>query len=171
MSPRERRLFSDMRLMEQLADRGELAFRADGSPAERYEVMFSVPGLGRNKAGELAVRRLHRCEIYLHRDYPRRPPVVTWLTPVFHPNLLSPERNGGVCIGSWSPSESLADLCLRLRDLASYRSLNAYDALDTEAGAWVRRHDIRAGADVEEIVQLPLEEEMHITVGKEGLAL
>ena len=56
------------------------------------------------------------------------------MTPVFHPNLLGPERNGGVCIGHWSASESLADLVSRLLDLVTFRSVNPHDALDVEAG-------------------------------------
>ena len=87
--------------------------------------MLNGPGLALSGDGQLTVRNLHRCDVYLHLDYPRRPPVVTWLTPIFHPNILGPERNGGVCIGSWSAAESLADLCVRLRDLVTYRSVNA----------------------------------------------
>jgi len=156
VTPRHRRLVSDLRLMEELAIAGELAFRAEGSPPETFHVMFTVPGLALDREGRLVIRNLHRCTLYLHRDYPRRPPVVTWLTPVFHPNLLPPDRNGGVCIGSWSAAESLADLCLRLRDLVSYRVLNPNDALDQEAGAWASLHEVQPGADLGELVELPL---------------
>jgi hypothetical protein len=149
-------LLSDLRQMDELASGGELVFRAEGSPPETYHVMFNVPGLARASDGALVVRALHRCTLYLHRDYPRRPPVVTWLTPVFHPNLLSPERNGGVCIGNWSASESIADLCQRLRDLVSYRSLNAHDALDQEAGAWATANAVQAGTPVSELALLPV---------------
>ncbi len=146
-SPRDRRLLSDLRQMEQLADAGTLAFRSEGHPPERYRVLLTGPGLAR-EGDRLVVRELHRFEAYLHRDYPRKPPVVTWLTPVFHPNVLGPEHHGGVCIGSWSAAESLADLCVRLRDLITYRALNADDALDQEAGAWAREHAVRPGSDV-----------------------
>lgn len=152
--PRIRRLLSDLRQMEDLAERGVLTFRTEGVPAEVYHVALAVEGLARRDAA-LAVRGLHRFDAYLHRDYPRRPPVVVWQTPVFHPNLLGPERNGGVCIGSWSAAESLADLCLRLRDLASYRSLNPHDALDRDAAAWALAHAVTPGADVRELAGLP----------------
>jgi ubiquitin-protein ligase len=157
MTPRERRLLSDLRQMDELAAAGEVVYRAEGSPPETYHVMFNVPGLARDAEGALVMRGLHRCTLYLHRDYPRRPPVVTWLTPVFHPNLLPPERNGGVCIGSWSASESLADLCRRLRDLVSYRALNARDALDQDAGAWAKANSIRPGSAVADLVLLPFQ--------------
>src|SRR5271154_3490685 len=141
MTPRERRLLSDLRQMEQLAAQGVIVFRAEGSPPETYHVMFNVPGAARDADDRLAARSLHRCTLYLHRDYPRRPPVVAWSTPVFHPNLLPPERNGGVCIGSWSAAESLSDLCVRLRNLVAYRSVNPADALNREAGEWATRHE------------------------------
>lgn len=168
MTPRERRLLSDLRQMEELASSDEIAFRAEGSPPEKYEVMLSVPGLARNKDGQLVVRRLHRCALYLHRDYPRRPPVVTWLTPVFHPNLLPPNRNGGVCIGSWSAAESLADLCIRLRDLVSYRSLNFHDALDAEAGLWAEQNNVRPGSDPEALVNLPVHAQVRVLSSAAG---
>jgi ubiquitin-protein ligase len=165
MTPRDRRLLSDLRQMEALAAQGEIAFRAEGSPPEGYEVMFSVPGLALNSEGHLVVRRLHRCRFYLHRDYPRRPPVITWLTPVFHPNLLPPQRNGGVCIGSWSAAESLADLCVRLRDLVSYRAFNSRDALDKEAGYWVEQHGIEPGSDLESLKALEIGDNVRIVPG------
>lgn len=151
MSPRERRLRADLQQMNELSDSGRVNFHCDGDPPEDYEVMFSEPGLVLTEDGSLSVRNLHRAHIYLHLDYPRRPPVVTWLTPVFHPNLLSPDQHGGVCIGAWSASESLADLCLRLADLVSYRSFNIDDALNPRAAEWVRESAFEPGTPIEEL--------------------
>jgi hypothetical protein len=89
-----------------------VSFRTEGDPPDVYHLLIATPGLVRDGAGGLTTRRVHRCVAYLHLDYPRRPPVITWLTPVLHPNILPPERNGGVCIGAWSAGESLADLSL-----------------------------------------------------------
>lgn len=155
MAPRDRRLLSDLRAMEELAGRGALTFRTEGNPPQVYHVMLSAPGLA--LSGEaLAARNLHRFDAYLHREYPRRPPIVTWLTPIFHPNILGPDRNGGVCIGSWSSSESLADLCLRIDSLVRYRSFNAGDALNRTAADWTRENGIRPGASVAELAALPV---------------
>ncbi len=157
MSPRDRRLMSDLRQMEELALTGGFSFRTEGSPPDVYHLMLNERGIAIGPGGRLAVRGLHRFDAYLHRDYPRRPPIITWLTPIFHPNILGPERNGGVCLGSWSAAESLADLSIRLRDLVAYRSLNPADALNREAGEWATRHNIRAGADVAELTAFELE--------------
>jgi ubiquitin-protein ligase len=157
VSPRDRRLLSDLRQMEELAGRGGAVFRTEGNPPDVYHLMLSVPGLALDAEHALTVRNLHRCDVYLHRDYPRRPPIVTWLTPIFHPNILGPERNGGVCIGSWSAAESLADLCGRLCALVSYRSLNAEDALDLEAAGWALRHKVKPGSDLAVLKDLPVD--------------
>lgn len=154
MSPRSRRLQSDLRQMEEHAAAGNVMFRTEGNPPEIYHVMLTESGLALGSGGRVTLRKLHRCDIYLHADYPRRPPVVTWLTPIFHPNILGPDRNGGVCIGSWSASESLADLCTRLRDLVAYRSLNPIDALDKEAASWVQKVGVTAGADLSQLTGL-----------------
>jgi ubiquitin-protein ligase len=162
LSPRGRRLLSDLRQMQQLDDE-TIAFRAEGDPPEHYELMFSVPGL-ELLGTQLRVRRMHRCEVYLHLDYPRRPPVVTWQTPVFHPNLLGPDRNGGVCLGSWSAGESLLDLSLRLRDLVSYRVANAADPLNRQAAEWMRDNQIEPGADLGKLRTLTLDDDVPLAV-------
>jgi ubiquitin-protein ligase len=151
VNPRQRRLAADLTQMQELATEGTVSFRTEGDPPDLYHLMISTPGIAR-RDGALVVRELHRCDAYLHLDYPRRPPVVTWLTPIFHPNLLDPTRNGGVCIGAWSAGESLADLVRRLVDLAGYRSLNPADALDPVAAAWAIEHGVVAGEDVHALV-------------------
>jgi ubiquitin-protein ligase len=168
MTPRDRRLLSDLRGMEEAASAGRLTFRSEGDPPELYHVMLTAPGLEIDANRLLRVRRLHRFDLYLHRDYPRRPPVATWLTAVFHPNILGPDRNGGVCIGDWSAAESLADLCDRLASLVSYRSFNADDALDREAAAWAVHHAVRPGTAPEQLTTLPVEGAFTVTTG--GLA-
>jgi ubiquitin-protein ligase len=157
VSPRDRRLMSDLRQMQELASTGGVTFRTEGNPPDLYHVMLDEQGVALDSNGRLVCRGLHRFDAYLHREYPRRPPIVTWLTPIFHPNILGPERNGGVCIGGWSAAESLADLCVRLRSLVAYRSLNPADALNREAGEWATRHRVRPGAPPEQLVSLELE--------------
>jgi hypothetical protein len=144
--------------MNELADKGAFAFRAENDPPDVYDVMLNSPGLALDPQGALTLRSSHRFSAYLHLDYPRRPPVITWQTPVFHPNLLGPERNGGVCIGSWSAAESLADLCLRLRELVGYKAFNPNDALNLEAAAWTRAHEVKAGSDVSSLIGLSIED-------------
>jgi ubiquitin-protein ligase len=158
LSPRSRRLLSDLRQMEELAASGSaVTFMTSGDQPDVYRLMLDGNGLALDGDGGLTVRNVHRCEVYLHLDYPRRPPVVTWLTPIFHPNILGPERNGGVCLGSWSAAESLADLCTRLHDLLTYRSFNNDDALNLDAAAWTRANGVKPGEDVRALARLTVD--------------
>lgn len=157
MNPRERRLAADLSQMREISDRDGLSFDIKGDPPESYEVEIEAPGLALD-GRRLVERDRHRFQVYLHRDYPRRPPVITWQTPVYHPNLLGPERNGGVCIGAWRASESLADLIKRLVELVSYRSFSLDDALDTDAASWVRRFSLEPGFDIQEVLGVDVRE-------------
>jgi ubiquitin-protein ligase len=152
MNPRLRRLHADLQQMSELAERGVLTFRTEGVPPDVYHVMVHAPGLARDAHGNVAIRNTHRFTAYLHLDYPRRPPVLAWATPVLHPNILPPERNGGVCIGAWSAGESLADLVERVIDLVTYRSFNVGDALDPAVANWVREAGITPGQDLSRVV-------------------
>jgi ubiquitin-protein ligase len=164
VSPRDRRLMSDLRQMEELASSGIFSFRTEGNPPDVYHLMVNEKGIALGANGKIALRGLHRFDAYLHREYPRRPPIITWLTPIFHPNILGPERNGGVCIGSWSAAESLSDLCVRLRDLVAYRSVNPDDALNREAGEWAKQHLVRAGVDLQQLVSLEVEDDFDVAL-------
>lgn len=148
---------ADLYQMREISQSDGLSFEAKGDPPEAYEVEITTPGLALD-GRRLVERDRHRFEIYLHRDYPRRPPVITWQTPIYHPNLLGPDRNGGVCIGSWRASESLADLMGRLVDLVSYRSFSLEDALDTDAASWVQRFSLKPGFDIREVLGVDVRE-------------
>jgi hypothetical protein len=137
--------------MQQASVNGDFEFETRGSPPERYMIEIHVTGLA-VEAGHVVTRSDHRCEAYLHHSYPRRPPVVTWQTPVLHPNLLGPDRNGGVCIGEWSASESLADLVVRLTDLVSFKAFSTADALDRDAAEWTASIGLAPGCDLSELV-------------------
>jgi ubiquitin-protein ligase len=147
VNPRLRRLAADLGHMRALAQEGVVSFRTEGDPPDTYHLLIAEPGLARAASGAITVRGIHRCTAYLHLDYPRRPPVLVWATPIVHPNILPPERNGGVCIGTWSAGESLADLIRRVTELVSYRAFNVDDALDVEAADWVRSRSVAPGPD------------------------
>ena len=51
-------------------------------------------------------------------DYPTKPPNVTFLTPMFHPNIY---RDGKICIDilqhEWSPSQNIRTILLSIMSL------------------------------------------------------
>jgi ubiquitin-protein ligase len=149
MSPRHRRLLADGTEMRRLeaAWPDVITMRTTGEPPEQYGVSFRGIGLERVD-GRVRPRREHAFTIALGALYPRRAPLVTWASPIFHPNILGPEREGAVCLDRWSSSDGLADLCRHLIDMASYRQFTVEHALDPEAAAWVLRIGLQPGGDL-----------------------
>lgn len=154
MSPRHRRLVADMADLDALAQQQPLFYTASGDPPDRYQVRIDVNGLERDSRGQVHIRDNHEFGIYLPIDYPRKPPAIAWQTPIFHPNILGPDRNGAVCLGSWAPGEGLADLCRRLMRMVTYEMFNVEDALNTEAGEWVRERGLEPGTEALDAVSL-----------------
>jgi len=67
-------------------------FESKGLPPTYYKFTVSLKGL--RLEGERAVEQLvHQFELKLGAHYPSEPPDVTWLTPIFHPNI----RGQAVC--------------------------------------------------------------------------
>ncbi|MDW5564066.1 MAG: ubiquitin-conjugating enzyme E2 [Methanomassiliicoccus sp.] len=51
------------------------------------------------------VRYTHRFRLVIDEEYPFKKPMVTWLTPIFHPNIMMPEDGGHMCtrlLEDWS---------------------------------------------------------------------
>lgn len=139
---REQRLLKDMELLVALNDKSALIKIAfNGMPPERYRVTYycnSFVWANGNKSPSIS--NLHELNIYLHKEYPRRPPALKWLTDIFHPNILPPYKNGGVCIGSWTAAETLDSLCVRIGEMLQYKNYNLEDPLDLEAAKWIRQN-------------------------------
>ena len=143
MNARLRRIYSDYQsIRDEFAGHPFITVTpVQGDPPEEYVIEYRVRGLELDPAtNRPKPRDRHRARIYLHRDYPRRPPQIIWRTPIFHPNILSASDGGGVCIGAWTPSESLADLVLRVGEMIQFRSYNPDDVLNPEAAAWAEAH-------------------------------
>lgn len=138
MQNREERLKRELQQMEILRSRSELIdFVAVGdlpSHPDRYTVLFTCKGLIEEE-GKLLISGQHRVLIYLHRHYPSMQPQITWITPIFHPNILDKK----VCLGrSWSPAMMLDDLCLELGAIIQYKTFNLDDPLNPYAANYIR---------------------------------
>jgi len=160
---RERRLRVEAARMEELSRRSTLVdVERISAAVDRYRVTFRCKGLfWPEGAAAPSVTTRHQLEVYLHRDFPRRPPQLLWLTDIFHPNILSYRRNGGVCVGGWSPAEGLDDLVIRIGEMVQMKRYGLSDPLDPAAAAWVRFRtglfpvddrplvDVRVASDIE----------------------
>ena len=139
---RNRRLQAELQKLMQLNDMSDLIqVEPVRGQLDRYAVTFNCRGLmwPEGAAGP-AITARHQCEIYLHLDFPRKPPQIKWLTEIFHPNILPPRQNGGVCIGSWTPAETLDHLVVRLFEMVQMKNYSVHDALDLRAAAWAKQH-------------------------------
>jgi hypothetical protein len=135
-----------METLTELSDLIEMA--AGGEPPNRYRVRFRCRTLAQDsptRSPKVVNRSI--CDIYLHREYPRKPPMVIWRSPIFHPNILPPDRGGTVCFGGWSPGETLADLVLRIGEMIQYKNYDLADALNMKAVRWVRKYQERFPVD------------------------
>jgi ubiquitin-protein ligase len=148
MTPRIRRLNADHQRIQEAFEEHPFVRLVDteGTPPERYVFEFLVQGLV--PVGETDFERAgeHRAEVFLLKDYPRRPPFCRMLTPVFHPNV-DPQK---ICIGDhWSAGESLAHLVVRIAEMICYQSYNVKSPLNGRAAAWAEQH----------VLELPIQED------------
>jgi ubiquitin-protein ligase len=140
-------LISDHNDLQALSERNpRITFVANRSHApDRYEVTFHYPSFIELVPGEREPRQAdtHRAEIILGADYPRHAPFVTWLTPIFHPNIRPPE--GMVCLGvlreRYLPGLGLARLVRMLAEMVQWRNFDAFHPFNREAAEWAANVD------------------------------
>ena len=163
------RAFGDTRDPEQ-----EFVVRANSSlmPTE-YVLEFRQPSFGPPPSPEsppIDVDR-HRVLVQLGPDFPETPPMVFWLSQIFHPNVFptyeceaargrEPQK-GLVCLGalkeSYVPSLHFGALCQLLMDIAAFRNYSLFkvggtvdstgslrrqaDFFDRDAAFWAQSPD------------------------------
>lgn len=139
MHPRIRRLNADYaKIMAVFESHPFISLTAtEGKPPEKYTFKFKIRGLEpRNESG-YAESDAHQAEVFLPKDYPRRPPFCRMITPVFHPNI-DPQK---ICIGDhWSAGESLPHLIVRIGEMICFQSYNVKSPLNARAAAWAEQH-------------------------------
>ncbi len=140
-SPRVRRLRNDYKAMEKLRSESSiLDFETTGQPADKYVIRFHGNGLWRPSGGKtVALRKMHEVRIVLGASYPRMMPELSWVSPIFHPNISA---SGVVCLGGygthWVPSLSLDELCEMLWDMIRYQNFDVESPYNREAALWAK---------------------------------
>lgn len=86
MRIRESRLGQELRWMEELRQQSSfIDFETKADPPDEYIVTFTCLGMvDPFRRGDKHVAR-----IYLHSEFPRLPPQVSFITPSFHPNIAA----------------------------------------------------------------------------------
>jgi ubiquitin-protein ligase len=141
VTPRLRRLDADFnRVMIEFMDHPMVHVEPLGPvPPERYHVSYDVPGARWDEATDGPMRCDHfEVLITLTQDYPRREPVCTMLSPVFHPNIG--EKYGiddYICINDvWTPTQELFQVVAKVGEILQYQTYNVDSPLDTLAARW-----------------------------------
>jgi ubiquitin-protein ligase len=114
---------------------------SEGEPPEKYTFEIRVRGLVAQE-DDVAPRPglIHRAEVFLPLDYPRRPPFCRMITPVFHPNI-DPQK---ICIGDhWSAGQSLALMVTRIAEMICFQSYNLKSPLNARAAEWAEHNIAR----------------------------
>ncbi len=140
-SPRLRRLRSDHKALQTLADESTIfSFHGHGNPPELYVLRFAGRGLWKpDSPGEVMFTESHEVHIRLGASYPRMMPELAWKTPIFHPNISA---SGVVCLGGygtyWVPSLTLDELCTMLWDMIRYQNYDETSPYNREAANWIK---------------------------------
>ena len=113
----------------------------EGDPPEKYTFEFRVRGLiEADETQNVLPKSMHRAEVFLPLDYPRRPPFARMITPVFHPNI-DPQK---ICIGDhWSAGQSLAQMVARIAEMICFQTYNVKSPLNAKAAAWAEQNAAR----------------------------
>jgi ubiquitin-protein ligase len=153
MQPRLRRLNADHeKVVALFGNHPHIRLvQTEGNPPDKYTFEFHVNSLVPGADDSVHVYKVHRAEVFLQLDYPRRPPFCRMTTPVFHPNI-DPQK---ICIGDhWSAGQSLAQLIVRIAEMLCYQSYNVKSPLNAKAAAWAEQN----------VSQLPLQK-VDLSVG------
>ncbi|MGA2499597.1 MAG: ubiquitin-conjugating enzyme E2 [Tepidisphaeraceae bacterium] len=146
MTPRLRRLVADQVHVSRVFESHPRIriVGTEGEPPEKYTVEFQVRAMVPGAGDARIVGEVHRAEVFLSLDYPRRPPLCRMITPVFHPNI-DPQK---ICIGDhWNAGQSLAELIVRIGEMLCFQSYNVKSPLNAQAAMWAETNQS----------QLPLE--------------
>lgn len=133
-SPRHRRLASDQQqLFTAFSAHPYIRVEPLGpTPAEKYRVIYTVPGLHMTPTNELVTIHQHIVELNLVSGYPREKPYCTSLSPVFHPNFAN-----HICVADyWSPGQALVDVVIQIGDMLQYKTYNTQSPLSAVAARW-----------------------------------
>ncbi|MFH1562145.1 MAG: ubiquitin-conjugating enzyme E2 [Nitrospirota bacterium] len=147
-SPSYLRLEEDYKKMQELVRKSPfITFEISGEhPPNKYIISYTCKGIKLDDVSKQVVHsNFHKVEIYLPTTYPRIRPNLEWLTPIYHPNIGT---NNQVCLGGWSPSESLDRLCVRLGEMIQYKNFDEYDPINASAAAWALKNHSKLPIDL-----------------------
>jgi hypothetical protein len=119
---------------------GEYQRRYPDTPPGKYMIRYSCTGLlePRAEGEEPRTSSSHMMTIMFGYDFPARPPILIWYTPIWHPNFHPPH----VCTQGrpFSAGVSLNRIVLTVGEMIQYRNYNLADPLNIKARDWARQN-------------------------------
>ncbi len=140
------------RLRNEYKDLQEIASRSpyieivdtDGrNPPEKYEIKLVCKGIRKlDSNGQPIYASEHKLRIFLPPGFPGERPLLSMMTPVWHPNIAS---SGNVCYGDqgdhgWAASMKISDLIIRLMEMIRYENVCENSAFNASAATWSVNH-------------------------------
>ena len=173
-----RRLTNDYKRLQEMANNSEVVtiVKTENDPPDLYVVRFMLRGVEKlDRDGNPIYRDSHDVQIELLAKYPRKKPLLAWLTPIFHPNI---NPSGLVCIGDkesnygWWPSRGLDDLALYLGRMAKYEQYNPNSPYNSDAARWSLKNKRRFPTDDRNVkgAKFDIDIGESITIGARGEA-
>lgn len=111
----------------------------DAPHVDHYMIVYRVPALRQNSAGQPMAVNETVVEIMLPLGYPREQPVCRTVPGdvIFHPNFNAEK----ICImDDWSPAVSLVDIVKEIREMLIWNKYNINAPLNAIAAEWSQKH-------------------------------
>ncbi|REG11423.1 ubiquitin-conjugating enzyme E2 [Pelolinea submarina] len=138
MNPRTRRLQSDQKKIQDLADRCKFICILDqtgGNPPNQYLISLHFKAITSIDADNQPVYGYdHKLRIDLPEEYPMRKPYFNFVTPIFHPNIA---ENGDVSI-NYTTGLCMDDLILFIIHMIRWENVGLDDPFNLAATRWGR---------------------------------
>jgi ubiquitin-protein ligase len=98
------------------------------------------------KAGKVGHLFNHKLKMFITDEYPYEKPLVHWLTPIFHPNIMEPNLEGHVCtklLDDWNFNSTLLNFIQGLESLLLNPNPNSPWASEScqQAAKYFAEHD------------------------------
>jgi ubiquitin-protein ligase len=142
----ETRLKNEYEDLQEIAERSpyiEILDTDGRNPPEEYEIKLICKGISKLDSDKNPVyTHEHKLRFLIPAKFPTDRPLLSMITPVWHPNIAS---NGNIDYGDWgihsrSPSMKISDLIIRVIEIIRYENVCVISQFNHSATLWYMNH-------------------------------